>query len=85
MRWLKFHTNKPWIFLQMPYCIPDAYSPCFLQDFVIVKLFVKLNKDNIGTPLFGHIGNAISKNRKNKYTSLQECMILSLTSDLVLN
>ncbi len=33
----------------MPYCIPDACSPFFLQDFLIVKLFVKSNKDNIGT------------------------------------
>ncbi len=69
----------------MPYCIPDACSPCFLQDFTIVKLSIKSSKDNIGTPLFGPIGDAISKNKKKKYIGLQQGMILGLTVDLVLN
>jgi hypothetical protein len=36
-------------------------------------------------PLFGQIGDEISKNRKKMYTGLQRGMKLSLATNLVLN
>jgi len=36
-------------------------------------------------PLFGHIGDEISKNKKKRYTRLQQDMKFSLMANLVLN
>jgi hypothetical protein len=35
---------------------------------VTIKLSVKSGKDGTGTPLFAHIGDEISNNRKKRYT-----------------
>jgi hypothetical protein len=51
-----------------------------------LKLSVKSGKTRHQNPLFGHIGDEISKNRgEKKYTGLQEGMKLSLATNLVLN
>jgi hypothetical protein len=40
-----------------------------LQIQFTIKLSVKLGKDGTGPPLFGHIGDEISKNREKKKQS----------------
>jgi len=49
------------------------------------KVIRKVRKTQHRNPLFGHIGDEISKNRKKKYTGLERGMKLSLAAKLVLN
>jgi hypothetical protein len=37
----------------------------------LIKLSIKSGKDGTGTPLFGHTGDEILKNRRKNYTGLQ--------------
>jgi hypothetical protein len=45
----------------------------------------KVRKRQHQNPMFGHIGDEISKNRKKKYTGLQWGMKVNLAANLVLN
>jgi hypothetical protein len=55
-------------------------------DLVFNKVIRKVRKRRHWNPLFGHIGDEISKNRKKKkYTGLQGGMKLSLAENLMLN
>jgi len=56
-----------------------------IQNFQNIKVICKVRKRRHRNPLFGHIGDKISKNREKKYIRRQRGMKLSLAANLVLN